>query len=485
MKRISLLLLLVLLCLAPSSFAAITSTVQWYVISGGAASNGGGFDVASAGTNYARIATPQVVIDNSTITATVTGSTITFTGGYTRYQITAADATTWTTDISTGATGATITSAKMGGAFAGAGDWLLPNGRANIATASAIKMWIKGATYTITTSWTVVPPATGTPTAIIEGYTSTEGDGGTYTLTSATDSVDLLTLNGSSTYYIFKNARLSHTASTRGIGVVTHNSGISITLDNVVIDGGLWNVNCDNSGARSTCWALTLENGTELKNSINENIKMNGGSANASTLTLRDSWVHGSASTFAGITYTTGTPIFQCYRSVVSSNGAAGVDWASSLAVARDTLFTSENCDYRSNTGSGVKLSISNAATPGSVQMFLRNNVFYGNGAYGVDLTTALTAFPYYFFNHNAYGGNVTANLHNLSAGTGDQTLSGDPFTSSTDFTPNSTTGAGALLRKTGYQPGNSVFGGTIAPDIGAVQASGGTSGQRAYGTAH
>lgn len=503
-------LVILALAAASQSYTAINATTQWYIRNGGAATNGGGFDATLGGTNRANQDACQVTIDNAAITATVNASTITFTGGYTataadvgnvvniftstggtppvmtRYVITAQGGTTWTTDIDTTAVTATITSACMGGSFADLGDWVLPNGRANgVSSTGTWKVWVKGgSTYTTTSSatWTMDAPVTGTPQVTIEGYTTTTGDGGRFTLTSSTNSVGLLTDLTGSTNWAIVNANLTHTAATRGICIQPNDSGDSITVKNVVMDGCSYGINADNVGARYPASGIYVLS-SEIKNCTSDCILMYATTAQVHNLALVDSWVHDAVG--VGVAFSTQTPVLRCYRSVVSDNGSHGISWNAAASTTSLSLVEIDGCNFYSNVGDGFRAAVGSIAAVGPAAYSIRCAIAYGNGGYGFNITAStLLSSTFLQFGYNAYGTNTSGNLNNITAGTGDVTLTADPFVSATNFALNATAGGGAALK--GACSNTLPFTATNNRDIGADQTSGGSGGaMRATGSIH
>jgi hypothetical protein len=490
--------LLALLFCAAHGQAAINATTQWYIRNGGAATGGGGFDATLGGKNYANQDACQVTIDNAAITATIDGSTITFTGAtytptiadrgnivnvitttggtpptLTRYSITSHTATTWTIDIASGAVAATITSACMGGAFAKLSQWVLPNGRANgVSSTGTWIVWVKGGTtYTATSSndWKMDAPVTGTPQITIKGYTTTPGDDGRFTLTSSTNSVDLISdLTGSTTWAVV-NANLTHTAATRGICMVVLDSNDVMTIRNVTMDGCLNGINADNAGAHYPALGVHIID-SEIKNCTSDCVKVYSATTGIYPVTLRNSWIRGA--TGVGLIFATNLPNFQCYRSVISGNSSHGVSWNVAVASSTISVVDIEGCNFRSNGGDGFRAGVGNVGATGPLAYYIRNSISYGNGGFGFNLTAGtLLSSTFAQFDHNGYGDNISGNLNNLTAGTGDQTLTVDPFMSATDFALNNTAGGGAALRRAGAA--SSILSSTSGRDIGAVQTSG------------
>jgi hypothetical protein len=111
------------------------------------------------------------------------------------------------------------------------------------------------------------------------------------------------------------------------------------------------------------------------------------------------------------------------------------------------------------------------------------NNLVVSNGGFGIAYVGTPADAPTFTpeIDFNAYFSNTSGARSQFQAGAGDVTLTGNPFTNAAggDFSLNSTSGAGAACRGTGY-PG--VFPGGLTTghvDIGAVQhaASGGAAG--------
>ena len=126
-------------------------------------------------------------------------------------------------------------------------------------------------------------------------------------------------------------------------------------------------------------------------------------------------------------------------------------------------------------------------SSPGStylqVPITIYNNVFYGNGGYGVNFGgLSPSALPRYgLIVDNAFRSNTSGNYnlgslgYSVGVSLGDITLTANPFTSAGVFTLNSTAGGGALLKAAGF-PGVTPAG-TGYLDIGALQSQAATGG--------
>jgi hypothetical protein len=99
------------------------------------------------------------------------------------------------------------------------------------------------------------------------------------------------------------------------------------------------------------------------------------------------------------------------------------------------------------------------------------NSIFYG-GTYGISITSCLFCAS----SSNAYGNLSTANYTGwiASPNSTDVALTANPFTSSSNFVLNSTSGGGALLKAAGF-PGVTPFGTGFA-SVGALQPSSGST---------
>lgn len=440
------------------------ATVQWDVRTTGSDNNGGGFDPASAGTDQSQGAA-AVTIDNSTVKATVAASTITFTAGYTpssadvgnivniisstggtpptfkRYQISSETLTTWVLNQTTGAAGATITSAIMGGS-------LLTVAKGFSVEVNKNTVWLKAGTYTLTTGLTA-PSLTYSG---LVGYQTTHGDNGTAPLiTTATNSLTMLTQAGAS--LLLSDVSMSNTAVTRGVGI---SPGASLTIQNCVLNG------FSNGISVSSAAAVTA---------VNVKITASTGAAWLQAAAGAPTFCFGCViinNTGAGYSDAGGSAMnLVMVNSIISGNGGGGI-----LSSANTDFMVVASSDFSGNTGAGI------AASGSSPQVYVYNSIFYSNSTYGISITTAL--LPTHVFGlTNAYGANGTNPRNNFPVESGAITLTANPFTSSTNFALNATSGGGTLLRGTGLL-GPFIGGATTGyADVGAVQSQG--AGQVGY----
>lgn len=456
---------------------AIAATTEWDVQTGGDNANGGGFDTASSGTDYSQQTSPQVtytdlVIDATTNTKCTSAATpftsahvgnvinITSGTGFTvqRVQVVSVLAGVATCDKSLGTLSSTGGNGKLGGCLLtlgtalGSGTWTSGN-----------KIHVKAGTYTITSaiSWN-----TDTGSVEVRGYGTTHNDGGTKPLiTTATNSTILITCSGStSSTLTLINLSMSNTAATRASGVKA-TVAYTLVMQSCILDGFTRGLDGDTGSAFSDLYVYN----TEVKNSTAHGISQNG---NAFLYAVH---VHDTTNSGDGFHSTTNST-FKFHRCIFNANAGKGVATNGSNANCRITM-TDSAC--ANNTSDGLNYS---GSTAQPINVHIINNVFYGNGAYGVNVSSSLKASMNVA---NAYGGNTTAARNNLAAGIGDITLTASPFTSSTNFSPNNTSGGGALLRAVRV-PSTWVDGVQIDyGDLGPVQHNGAIMGdiKQKFGT--
>ncbi len=441
---------------------AFASTTEWDVRTTGSDTNGGGFNTSATGTNYSIQDSPQftytdLVIDGTTNTkctsaahpfdSTSPGNIINVTSGtgfsVQRVQVVSVSGSTATCDKSLGTLSSTGGNGKLGG------------GLATIATANGLAIdsntiHIKEGTYTHTAS-VAVPVAN---MAWI-GYSSTHRDDGTKPLiTTATNSVNLITTGSNAGNQIFRNLSLSNTAGTRGYGLlqlVTHGTTQYWVVIGCIFDGFSNAMNADNVGANWDLNQIFVEK-TEIKNCTSHGIANNVG-----TIWAYDSWFHANGGD--GI-HNRGSFLL-VKTSVFSGNTGSGIDANSAVVLISGSAFSA-------NSSKGVALSNT------SPIVTIQNSIFFGNAAssniYFISALGSILMSQSISCN-NAYpsGGNT-----NWGTSVGDVTLTVSPFTSTSDFSLNSTAGGGAACKAVGF-PGIAPFG-TGAADIGAVQTAAGTS---------
>lgn len=431
--------------------------------------NGGAFNVATAGTDRSFQDSPQVVINNSTITCTTPGAnsnTLTFTAGYTPssadignvvqiltgtninagfYEITGQTSSTWTVTgaanlTTAGGAGSAITG-NMGGALA-------TPGKAFSGVIGGNDVYLKAGTYTLTSTTsniaggriTVTAGASNPDPTRLIGYNAARGDNGTKPVVKA------------------------------GVGQTSFSlitTAANSMVDNVEVDGsgnatvtGI-NVNAASSSAYR-CRARSCTNfGIQCQGADRIVAFCEAVSCGEGILISNDAYCYACeahACTTAGFEIQNCT----CVSCIAYANTTASAIGFRGGTTALKTLMV--NCTAYGNNSNGFYLNASPAL------MLLVNCVATGNGAAGFNCDTVNSCL---WLENCAGYNNTGGNTTNMGRSEGFITLTGDPFTNAGagDFSINNTAGAGAALREAGV-PG--VFpGGTTTsyPDVGAAQA--------------
>lgn len=471
-----------------SALAALPSSLAWEVRSTGSDNNGGGFDpsVASPGTDYsqqdtAQIAYTDLVIGATTtqftssahpVTSAIVGDTIQIisgagcTTGF--YNIRSQASSIATTDRSLGTAASTCT-ANLGGGLA------TPKKAVDSHVAgNQIYVQCPG-TYTQTATITVASESfyssTTIPTAI-RGYKTSHGDRGASScrplLTTATNSTPLFNL-ASSLGLTFDSVQLSNTAATRAVGIEANNSSNDdlLFLYNVSMDGFTQFLYGD-FGVPFTLTVTAVF--SEFKNQSGNlsGIQVNGG------YFYRD-YFHGNG-TGAVIEYVRNSgdmnPLVVDH-SIFASNGIA-IQSDANTADYRDRLRIVFS-DFDSNTDA-IKFPNGSSYIDAEIDC----NAFTNQTGWAVNGVNSGQP-PAMLAHYNAFYNNTSGTWRNMSATSGaaasigDITLTANPWTSGSDFTPNSTAGGGAALKNA---CSFGALGGTDYAYVGAIapQASAGSS---------
>lgn len=281
------------------------------------------------------------------------------------------------------------------------------------------------------------------------------GAGPTTILTSATNSVAIITTDtGTATYFLLRDLKITHTAGTRGVGLL--GAGANATqptwsLLDVEFDGCL---NAVSDGSRLTLGYL---DGVTVRNSTG--VGLNYSTVNAANTRHLGCKILDNAGGGVLVVANLNAAALDFERCVFSGNTGDGVKYDASTRA--NTTASFRNCTFEGNSGDGLDLAV---GSTGSIRVSLSNSVFYGNSAN--DLVVGTLGALMVANTNNAYGGSKSGYF----TGENEITLSADPFTSAAgeDWTPNATAGGGADLR----------YAGTGGADIGAVQhqASGGVT---------
>lgn len=442
--------------------AALSVSMEWDVRTTGSDNNGGAFKKGASGTDFsqqdaAQQAYTDIVIGGTTtqltsaahpFAASSVGNIINITGGTGcttgRYEVVSIATNTITMDRSVGTAASTCTG-NLGGSLQ------------TIATAFGAMVannivHVKSGTYTQTTT------LTGVCSMGLNGFATTHYDNGTAPLiTTATNSTVLYKLGtGGSCQWLVNNVNFSNTASVRDKGLVGNGSGGAGRVNNVVITrstlDGFTNALEDTSGLGLSLEYVELKNGT---------IAINAG--NTTAISCWSCYIHDftSASGAVQVAFANNPATFSFMNSVISANNVG--------IAAYQNLFML-NSSVANNSGDGVAISIGN--------IFSSNTIYYGNGGKGINVSGFVAGWPATGGGcNNAFGSNTGGNYSSGIAGFGEITLTASPFTSSTNFTLNSTAGGGAALKAAGCV--TSITGSTNSAkvDVGAIQTAPATGG--------
>lgn len=462
---------------------ALSAATVWEVRTTGSDNNGGGFVVGGSGTDRSQQASAQVAIDNATITTSITTNVITFTGGYTVlagdvdnlvqmltgtnvtagfYHITSVNtgAGTWTVDRNVVTSGTTTNATgNMGGA-------VLTLGKIDDVVVGSNKVWIKSGTYSegaLTFNASAVTPSATVPPTTLIGYDSTRGD----IYPGSANRANRPVLQHSST-----TTKISCTSSGWLIAnlVIEKTSGTMSTCINVSTSNTVMNCTCNDFNTSG----ITLSNTCCVAYCDifdGDGASAKGISAVATTV-IYNNYIHdiiNGTTAASGITCTTGGLIFGNIVDTITGSAADGIVIQAGTLCVGNSIY---------NTGrDGIR--ITSGTYSGTI---IKGNIIEAAGGYGIDQTTA--AWPASWrWDGNAFYNNTSGNRNNIDSTSGvhstgpytntlDKSLSGSPFTNATsgDFTLNSTAGAGADCKATGFPnsyPGLSTVG---YRDMGAIQ---------------
>jgi hypothetical protein len=448
---------------------ALPATLQWDVRTTGNDANGGAFDpgVTSPGTDFSQQSSAQIAYTDLVIGGTTTnltsaanpftsahvGNTINITSGtgFTvgRYNVRSVASGVATMDRAVGTAASTGGVGNLGGSMA------TPSG-ALAAIVSNNTVWLKAGTYTITVG---IAPTSGANLALI-GYSAAHGDNlpGAI-ITTATNSVNLITVSGSPTQIWLHNLAMSHTATTRGIGYNNNSTTVNLVVSNCTMTGFSNHI----AAAGHAFPGIHVIN-SWLSNSIGVGIS----NQSATSIVIQDSVISGSGGFGLQLTVSTFALI---NRSLIVGGSSTGI----LVQGVPGNLLEIYDSTIANNTGNGVDIGFGTAFFGPPVGFIAQNNIVYGNSLFGITAGTApVPSVAHLFVRNNAYGANTSGNRNNIPAGVGDVILTVSPFTNSGagDYSLNSAAGGGAALRGVGF-PGVFPNGTTTGfPDIGAVQSS-------------
>lgn len=446
----------------------------------GSDSNGGCFDpsVTSPGTDYTKQNSVEYSFTDLVITSTTTivssashnfasadvGNCIHisagsgFTTGW--YSIRSVASNNATLDRSAGTASSTGGTWLEGGALQSFGQVITILSTSNENAANQT-VYVKA--ESIIATGAQIDVATSNASTFI-GYTSTRGDNGQVTVklnTLSPTGGDIFLLNsggGNRVSNFIANGNYS--GSSRAAASGFHVNGSNNFLVNVLVE------NVSESG-------ITFSNGD---NTCFECVVTNSGSGGNPAIVFSSN--NGPNYCIFCVAYANQGTGFEGFGGVlsycVSANNTGGTSDGFQIGGSDGPMLVDHATSY-GNGHDGFNI------TPNSNIGQITNSIAYGNAAYGINAASAPPTGLYYL-NFNAYGGNGTANLNNVSAGANDVTLSADPTVAGASNNFALSTGGIAALGGLGF-PGVLAAGGTGYSDIGALQhqASGGTSGPHAY----
>lgn len=421
---------------------ALSAAIIWEVRSGGNANNGGGYKAGASGTDYSQQNAAQYSLTGVTssgagatvltasASADMVGNIGNITAG-TNFTAGRREIISVVVGVSITFDAAVTTGVGSAGAITIGGAVTLPTTIAASITGGHTVYFKSGTAYTVTAGSTIT--GSGDPEMRFEGYTTTRGDFGRATITTATNSVNLFTIQTIVTC-VFRALIFTNTAVTRGVGLqMNTTSGSKVIIRDCLFDG------CSNglsdANGSGVAWFLLH---VEIKNSSGSGIAV----TKITSIHAWACWFHNNTA-HAFTSSNNNQKVYNFSRCIFSDNGTDGYNEATpnTNVVA---MFT--HCVFANNTGSGIKETDTTKAT----HLTLINCIFYGNSGWGINWQTTLA--PAYFVGIcNAFGSNTLGNYTSVvPAGAGDVALSANPFTSSTDFSLNSTAGGGTALKNVG-----------------------------------
>ena len=315
---------------------------------------------------------------------------------------------------------------------------------------------------TLTATWRLNPnnATSGSPVTLYSSASTHSG--GLLTgpiLTTSTNAVQGLDIAGADSIQV-KGIYFKSTAATpgTGIGPASASGCIAVTISDCVVDGFNIGIRDIDSGNNVNIQGLILER-VEVLNCKADGVKLQNGNGRCK---MDGCYIHGNNTggtvAIGGVTIDVGD--LAATHCIFDGNKVSNV--YATLNGARCCEFS--NCVFSNAPASSDGLFLNDN---GGAALMLKNCIIYGNAAYGVNGSSSTLSGLDSFINlNNAYGANTTADRRYIGAGTGDVSLSANPFTSSTDFKLNNTAGGGAACKNAGATPLGSAT--VPVPDIGA-----------------
>ncbi len=432
--------------------------------------NGGGFVTGASGTDYSQQDSAQVSYTDLVIGATqtqLTSAAFPFTSdhvgnivsinsgsGFTPglYQVVSVASAVATMDRNVGTATSTGGVGRLGGAHASLG----PCGSASLAQ---FYVWIKDTGSVVLTS--TFSPASRY--VRMQGYGSTRGDGSRATITTATNSVRLITLSQAGASWFLKNLNLTNTAGSKAAGIYNSGSVYFLYLDNVRITGCSQGYDGGAPFVLGTAgYHLSFLN-CEIDSNANEGCRFYSGNVN-----MVGCYIHGNAGD--GLRFNDQAGSITLDSTIVYDNGGYGLGVISGNDGNGSVHVNLKNTVFMDNASSGVRQYSNGTAYTQPLSMV--NCIFLGNGGWGIEHSYNFMRFQ--VGRSNGFLNNTSGDRDDVDTFEGDFVLTGDPFVnaSSGNFALNDV--AGADCKGAGF-PGVLLHGGTGYADIGPLASAGST----------
>jgi hypothetical protein len=444
---------------------ALSTATVWEVRpTVGADTNGGGFVAGASGTDFSQQNTAQysftdLAVDSVTNTIVSSAShnfvaadvgnliNISAGGSWTLgfYQIVSVAANKATLDRSPAATSTTGGTYAVGGA-------LNTISKAYGAAALQNTVYVKATgNYTVSATLTLTGE-NPTPFTFI-GYTTTRGDGGHATWTTATNSTPLLTAGGSNpANFLFQNFTFTNTAGTKAevLSGGASSQAFLISFRKCVFDGVKSASTAYVGGTFFNLPELSFDS-CEIKNCSSHGVACSPGTSFVACI-IHDNTSDGIHVTAVGSGFNNCHEIY-LERTVLYNNGAKGINIAEALPLVGNAVaIFLVNSAILNSVSDGVFIT-AQTGNPIYANLFFMNAIIDSNGGFGVNnAALSLGAFRDY---NSAWRANTSGDVNGTGVvkGSGDITLTADPFTNraSLDFTLNSTAGGGLSCRAAGF----------------------------------
>lgn len=441
---------------------AISTKITWEVRTAtGSDNNGGGFNPSATGTDYSQQTSPQWALTG--IASAGAGNTILYAsaaatmvgnvaqaisgtnvnpGYYEILSVSVGVSITFSTNNSGGSicSGVAVSGViNIGGALATLTNAITQSTQNNI-------IYCVGS-QTITSAITLSLSYSGSGAANFQaysiiGYSSSRGDNGRFTITTSTNSIDIIRYASGAGQVNLFNLLLQSTAGSPGNGIEAGTSGGSsdLALFNCRITGCLNGIYAPYSGSYFIV-PISLNN-CQIDNCTTSGIYT------ISTIFILNSLIYNcSYGLVSDTTPNQSAGGFICIGSVFYNHTTACIfHKTTSSSNNNSNPAVILNCALL-NSGTGYEFDSNNAVTLHIINTIIDSNGTGYLAAGGGGMVMCGTQL------NNAVRNNTTLRT-NFPTGVGEITLTADPFTnrSGLDFTLNATAGGGAACKAAGYQ---------------------------------